>query len=939
MGRELVTFTLNGAARKAESGGGESLLRYLRGVACLKGAKNGCGTGHCGACTVLVDGEARKSCVTPMRSLEGKSVVTIEGIGSGAEPHPLQRAFLLSGAIQCGFCTPGMILAAKALLDRNPDPDDAAIKEALKGNYCRCTGYVKIIAAVKLAAAMLRGEAAPDAAASAGGLGVSVPDLEGLDKARGSLAFADDLEMPGMLRGKILWSAHPRARIRGIDASKAEAAPGVVRVLSAKDLPGRGGFGMIKPDQPILCGEEVRFTGDMVALVVAETEEAAAIAVKLIEVEYEPLPGVFGPMEALAENAPRLYPEGNVCKHLVHVVGDPERARRESEVLVSGRFETPAVEHGYLEPEAGLAYMEADGSLVLKVPTQSPFETRRQLAEILGLPEERIRVVCTPLGGGFGSKADGTIEFLLAVGAFLLGRPLKITLTREESLRVSTKRHPFILEYEVGASREGRLSFVDARLYADAGPYTTLSPRVIDQACIFSCGPYVVPNARIEGWALFTDNCDGGAFRGFGINQAAVAMESLLDELALRLGMDPFELRLANALDVGDRTVSGEILRSSVGIKATLRGAREAAARFRARYANAYPEGSRRLGVGVASAFKNVGAGKGKVDDAGAILELLPEGAIRLRVSAVDMGQGIRTTLAQIAAEVLGAGGRGIDPGLLELVTGDTSLTPPHGNAVGERQTLISGNAVVLAGRDFLASLRGAAGALLGLEPSSIVLEGDGIAAGGARLCGLAELSRRLAGAGPLPRAERRYVAPRTFALYDTEGRGSVSEEEYRNYPAYAYATQVAFVEFDESTGRVRLLGAVACHDVGRSINPSKIEGQVEGSCSMGQGYALSESYPMERGVPAARSYGRLGIPSILDTPEYEILVVEDPVPDGPFGAKGISEVATVPMTPAILNAIRDASGLRVRTLPATPARLLALMAEGKDRSASHNVP
>lgn len=919
-----ISFVLNGSAVEAQLTPKQTLLKYLRGEACLKGTKNGCSTGHCGACTVIIDGEAKRSCIVPLKQVEGKTVLTIEGLAPEGQLHPIQEAFLKTGAVQCGFCTPGMVMAAKVLLDKTPDPTDDEIKAGLKDNYCRCTGYVKIIEAVHLAANMMKGgkgSISPEGA----GLGISLPDIDGILKVTGSLPFADDREFPGMAYGKVLWSRYPHAEILGVDTSKAEEVPGVIKVLTAQDVPGRNGFGSLPthPDQPILCKDRVRYLGDAIALVIAESEDIAKGALSLIEVKYKPLLGVFQPGDSLKTDSPKLHPGGNVAKHLIHETGAVDEVKDRAYIKVQGHYETPAVEHAYLEPEAGIGVMDEDENFTLYAPTQFPFEIKRQLVEVLKLPEEKIRVVVTPLGGGFGGKCDATVEFLLAVGAYAIKRPLKITLTREESLRVSSKRHPYFMDYEVGATKDGKLLYVDAKLLSDAGPYTNLSPRVIDQACIFSCGPYVVPNLRVEGWAVYTNNANCSAFRGFGINQAAVAIETMIDEIARKLGMDPFDLRYLNALDVGDETISGEILKASVGIKETIRLAKEPSYKALKEYQDTHSKGSKKIGLGVASGFKNVGAGKGKIDDAGAVLELQDNGIVRVRVSAVDMGQGIRTTMAQITAETLGVGIK-----QLEIITGDTLLTPKHGGAVGERQTLISGNAMLFAAQKFLAALKEKAGDIYDCDPEEIVLNNDCILAGNKMIDTLLGLAGKLQEKGDFLKAEYYYVAPQTFALADVEGRKSVSKEEYRNYPAYAYTTQTAIVEVDTDTGNVRLLKVIAAHDVGRIINPVKIEGQIEGSCSMGQGYALTEEYVVEDGIHKTKTYGRLGIPTILDTPEYEHILVEDPEPNGPYGAKGISEVATVPMTPAILNAIYDAVGVRVTSLPATPDKILSLLQE-----------
>lgn len=921
MDQSIINFILNGKKIRTEVLPGETLLKYLRGKECLMGTKNGCSTGHCGACTVIIDGEAKRSCIIPLRQVEGKTVLTIEGLNQEGGLHPIQQAFLDAGAVQCGYCTPGMIMASKALLDKNPNPCDEEIKEALKDNYCRCTGYVKIIAAVKLAAHMINGQERTTIKGS--GIGVSLPDIDGAAKVRGEITFAGDMALPGMVFGKILWSSYPHAKIRSINIDKAKEYPGVLKVLTSNDVPGPNGFGIVKPDQPVLCKDRVRFLGDVVAAVIAESEEIASLALKLIEVDYEPLEGIYSIDEALKENAPKIHEHGNICRQIVHEKGSVEDVKEKAFIRVKRRFNTSAVEHAYLEPEAGVAIMDEDGRLTLYMPTQSPFDVKRQIVDILKLPEDKVRVIATPLGGGFGGKGDATIEFLIALGAYYVKRPVKITLSREESLKVSTKRHPFIMDYDVGVTREGKILYVDAKLFSDAGPYSNLSPRVIDQACIFAGGPYVIPNVRVEGRSMHTNNSNSGAFRGFGINQAAVAMETIMDEIALKLHMDPFDIRYMNALDVGDETTSGEILKASVGMKATITEAKEATIRYIEKEYKTSNEKCK-IGIGVASAFKNVGAGKGRVDDAGAILELKEDGNILVRVSSVDMGQGIRTTMAQITSETLG-----VDAEQLEIITGDTLLTPKHGSAVGERQTFICGNAMLHASKKFLECLKEKSAAVYNVNASGISIQGKNIMTKGDKyLDDLAGLSHKLREKGETIKADYYYTAPRTFSLGDIEGRKSVPKEEYRNYPAYAYTTHVAVVEVNTETGKVKLLKVIAAHDLGRIINPQKIEGQIEGSVAMGQGLALSEAYVVEKGIHKTLNYKKLGVPTIADTPEYEIILVEDPEPNGPYGAKGISEVATVPVTPAILNAIHDAVGIRVTSLPATPDKIKKLLQE-----------
>jgi CO/xanthine dehydrogenase Mo-binding subunit/aerobic-type carbon monoxide dehydrogenase small subunit (CoxS/CutS family) len=844
-----------------------SLLRLLRDDLRLHGTKEGCSTGDCGSCAVLIDGKPEDACLYNVRRANGTRIETIESL---AEPdgalHPIQAAFLECGAVQCGFCIPGMIMTVKGLLDRNPSPCRTEIREALQDVICRCTGYIQIFEAVEKAARWL---SHPQEFARwkprTGPMGVSAVLADGLDSVKGTLAFADDLSRDGMLWGKVVWSRHPYAEILSVDISGARNAPGVERVLTAKDVPGLNAHGRTKPDQPVFCTDRVRYTGDIIALAVADTREHALAAAKLVDVDYKAMPGLYSPEESLREGAIQLHPSGNICKQLLHETGDLDAAFQAAEHVVEGHFSTQRVDHAYLEPMSVLAET-VDGVVTLYVPQQAPFETREQL----------------------------------------------------ENLHNGVKRHAYEMDYRVAADKDGRLLAVDARLVSDAGPYTGNSPRVIDQACIFSCGPYRVPNLRIEGLAVLTNNANGGAFRGYGINQAAVAMEQLIDELALKLEMDPFEIRRVNMLREGDSTITGQYLASSVGAIPTLDACKKALEHDWPEFQKIARPGFR-LGFGVAAGYKNVGAGKGKVDDSGATFTLRADGKVELRASVVDMGQAIRTTMVQLASQCTGIHG-----GLFTLITGDTALTHPHRSASGERQTLISGNAVVMAGKKFKQALLDQVALWTGRLASELILEGDTVRAEwsqygtGETLMTLQDAGERAAREGLILSADAVYVSPKTWPLSDVEARKRVPREEYRNYPTYAYATQAAIVEVEEATGNVRLLHMIAAHDVGVAINPQQIRGQLIGSIVMSQGYTLTEDYPMKEGRPPNRfvTFGRLGLPKSTDAPSVRVEIVEDPFAEGPYGAKGISEIATVPTPPAILNAIYNATGVRIHSMP-----------------------
>ena len=898
-----VNFILNGERVTAQADG-LTLLKYLRGVACLKGTKEGCSTGHCGACTVLVDGKAARACVTRMDKLEGKSVVTIEGLRSeNGGLHPIQQSFLDVGAVQCGFCTPGMVLAAKALLDVNSDPSDEEICEALKNNYCRCTGYVKIIEAVHLAAARLRGED-PDVSAvrtwenleivkyegaddvtaqdlTGRHIGHCSQDIDGPAKVTGTLPFTCDRADADTLYGALVWSQHPHAKIISMDFSAAENAPGVVRVLTYKNVPGRNSYATFNPEQPVFCDTEVNFLGDMLALVVADTEANARAAAKLARIEYEPLPGVYEIEESYAIGGRQIV------RSLDFASGDLAEVEKTPGLeIFEGDYRFERQEHAYIEPECAIGeYDETSGVVRVTACTQSPFEVLNMLAPILNLPVDRIRVTAAPIGGGFGGKCDSYVEPHAAIAALVLHRKVQIPLTRRESLILSTKRHRYHNHYRFGVDRTGMFRTLEATITSDAGPYTGLSGGVLEQGCIFALGPYRVDAARIHAHTVRTNTVQGGAFRGFGINQSANCIETMIDEAAEKLGMDPFEIRLRNALRPGDRTMTGEIVRESVGIVQTIRACEKKAEPIIAHYRELYAEKNDpdvALGVGVASGFKNVGVGKGSPDDGGCILTKMPNGKFQMDISGTDMGQGFRTGMTQIAAETLD-----VPEEDFTVSCGDTSETLPHRQSVSERQTLDTGRAVYEAAR----KMRD-------------------------------ELEKNPWKPGETRQTRYRHLAPKTYGL---NGKAQAKEDgnPYQNYRGYAFLTQCVIIEVNKRSGAVKVLHVVSANDTGRAINPQIIAGQIEGSSAMGVGYALSEGFSVTNGKPDQLTFGKLGIPRAQDTPKFDIVLVEDPHTEGPYGAKGVSEVATVPATPAVLNALHDALGVRFRHTPVRPADIL----------------
>jgi len=951
MDSQEITLHINGIRLRLEVSPETTLLEVLRNHLHLTGTKNGCGQGHCGACTVIVNNRAVRSCITRAIRLDGAHVETIEGLARGDELHPLQQAFIEQGAVQCGFCTPGMIMAAKALLDANPHPTREDIVRALTPNLCRCTGYASIIRAVEQAAGHR-----PQSAGSMlgiqdfgpGPVGKPLPRPDARAKVTGEAIFAADLYFENMLHAKVLRSPYPHAHIRRIDVSKAKALPGVAAVLTADDIPGTRTHGLIRADWPILCWDKVRYTGDAVALVAAETEAIAEEALKLIEVEYEPLPGVFSPQEAMAPGAPLVHEDtpGNLLKHIRVRKGDIEAGFAQADFIVEQEYHTPFIEHAFLEPEAGVATVSrgdkeqgsqgAGGAeenaprhlrtpaplprahpstsapplITVYVGSQIPFEDRRQVAEALALPEEQVRIVQTAVGGAFGGKEDISVQIPVALLAQATGRPVKLVFSREESMRVHPKRHATTIRLKVGARRDGTLTAVQAIIWGDAGAYASLSEPVMTRTATHVAGPYQVPNVAIDCYAVYTNNPPAGAMRGFGVPQAIFAIESSMDILAGKLNLHPLELRRRNALCVGSVTATGQVLRESVGLLETIDRV-EAAVREVGQEALVPSGQGRRRGWGFACCLKSVGLGGGLPDTAGAAVELTADGRAVVRIGAAEVGQGLVGVAAQIAAEVLG-----VPYERVQVVVGDTALTPDGGPTTASRQTFVTGNAVRGAALKVREQLAAAVAEALNVPPDTLAFVPGRVAAPNGQEMPLVEAIALARGEGRPLSAEHVYQSPPTTPL------GEPGDDHF----AYGFATQAALVEVDIHTGKVEVLKVVAAHDVGRAINPQAIAGQLEGGVAMGIGFALSEELVVKEGVVQNADLARYRIPRIKQVPDMVPIIVEAATSEGPFGAKGVGEITSIPTAPAIVNAIHAATGVRITDLPATPDKIQAAL-------------
>lgn len=923
-----ISLIVNGEKATVSRGSKMTLLEFLRNSMGLMGTKNGCAKGHCGSCTVIINGEAKRACLVRVEKLDGAIVETIEGIATGQDIHPIQQAFIDAGAVQCGFCTPGMIMSTKALLDKNLNPTEDDIRGALKHNICRCTGYLKILDAVKLAAQMLSedGENKREQV-DCEVIGSSPRKIDGFVKATGKPIYADDYTLPGMLHGKFLFSQHSHAEIISVDTSEAESLDGIAVVLTAKDIPGENSFGLIVPQQPVLADKRVRYLGDVIAAVFAETVEIAQDAVKKIKVEYKALPVVFSAKESIKEGSILIHDEGNTMHHVKVRKGDLEKGFAEADVIVEGEYYTPAIEHAYLEPEACLVKPEENGCVTIWTGSQGSHPFRRMIARSLGMEEEKVRIIYTPCGGAFGGKEEPTVQIQSALAALKTGRPVKMVFTREESIRFSTKRHAEHIYMKHGATKDGKLTAFESKAICDTGAYISLGKPVVFRSAVVSSGPYEIPNVKADSIGVYTNNNPAGAFRGFGSTQVAFASELQMDRLAKKLGMDAVQLRRINALTQGKSTITGQVLGKGVGYLETLDKVEKELKVVAAEYEKIQSP-TKKIGFGLASSYKNVGLGTGKPDGAGAIIELNEKGKVLIKIGAIDMGQGSDTAMAQIAAASIG-----IDYDLIEVLSSDTVLCPDGEMTTASRQTYVTGNAVKVAGEMLKEKILTFMEQELGIEASNLNLIQHGSLTNNEdgreySFCHIYEIAKSK---GYKLEADYHYLPPKTYPHREcADHELGVSLEEYNIHYAYCFGTQGAVVEVDTETGEVKVLKVIAAQDVGKAIHPQNVEGQIEGSVMMGIGYALSEEYKLEETKVITDNLKKLGIPDISKTPEIKTIIVEVDQPEGPYGAKGMGEVPINPTAPAIINAIYDAVGIWINELPATKEKVLAQLKKKK---------
>ena len=905
----LLTLTINGTEAALPARPGLRLSELLREELGLTGTKSGCDAGDCGACTVLLDGAPVCACLTPAQRAGGRQVTTVEGLPDAGHAA-LQEAFLRHGAAQCGICTPGMLTAAAALLADHPSPTQDQVEEALGGVLCRCTGYARIVAAVMDATPRPALPLPPSGQA----VGADIERLDGRRKVDGTERFGADERPAGTLLVRAIRSPYPSARftIGDIDGWCA-AQPAPVMVFTASDIPGENRFGVIPPfaDQPALAEARARMRGEAVALVAGEASVIEALDLASFPIDWaEDTPAMD---LATAPDGPLVHDDrpGNRLTAGVVRRGDAAGALDGSAHVAEARIETGYVEHAYIEPEAGVAWMEGE-TLVIRACTQAPVMDRDDTARVLGLPHERVRIIPSATGGGFGSKLDLSVQPLIGLVALKTGQPARMVFTRSESMQSTTKRHPARMQARIGCDALGRLTGMAFDGDFNTGAYASWGPTVATRVPVHASGPYALPHYAAEARAIHTNGPASGAFRGFGVPQAAILQETLFDDLAGKAGLDRLAFRRLNALTDGVPTVCGQELQG-VGIAACLDALAPAWAEALAEAdrRNAMP-GTTRRGVGVASCW--YGCGNTALPNPSTIrIGITPRGRVVLHQGATDIGQGSNTVIAQIAADALG-----LPLDAFDLVGPDTFLTPDCGKTSASRQTFITGKAALLAGRALRAAILARTNlgpdARLSLAPGRLLLR-DGEASGALDLATLPVDAH-----GYVLSAEESYDPP--TAPLDENGQGAP-------YAVYGYGAQIAELDVDMALGTVKLHRITAAHDLGRVINPGLARGQVEGGIAQGIGLALMEEFIPGR----TENLHDYLIPTIGDMPEIRTQFIEIADPEGPLGAKGLGEHVLIPTAPAILNAICHASGARIDRLPALPHRVRAAIraAAGSD--------
>lgn len=898
-----VSFTLNGHTVSANPIPGERLSETLRERLGRRDVKIGCNAGDCGACTVLIAGKPVCACLTATHQASGTTVETLAGlVQNDSHAQQLQDSFQNHGAAQCGICTPGMMVSAVALLRDIPSPDTQQIKDALAGVLCRCTGYRKIIDAVATAGTPTRPQTGN------GHAGQPIRRLDGAAKVSATDVFGDDYAPAGTWEILVIRSPHARAGFTLGDLQHFIAQhDGLQATLTARDIPGRNAFGVIPAfmDQPVFAESEARFRGEAIAAIIGSAKAIRAFDPDNFPVTWDPRPAVETLRQAMDPDATRLHEDharNIMCGGFV-ACGDAKAALDAADVTVEGRFQSGFVEHAYIEPEAGFAEI-IDGRVEIHACTQAPVMDRQALEIILDKTADQIRIMPTATGGGFGSKLDISVQPFLALAALKTGQPVRLNYSRSESMQSTTKRHPSEITLKIGASQDGKLKGFDFTGNFNTGAYASWGPTVANRVPVHASGPYQIGDYRAEAKGIYTHNPPAGAFRGFGVPQTAIAQECLFDALAAKLNLDPLEFRLLNALDNGTPTVCGQVFDQGVGIKACLESLRAPWTLAR-QAAEAFNATSKTLKHGVGLAAGWYGCGNTSLPNPSTIKSgIRADGTLVLHQGAMDIGQGANTVITQIFATAFGT-----TPQQIVLIGGDTMITPDAGKTSASRQTFVSGNAARLSGEALRAKVlqrvNAAADAVLELQEGQILVrDGDKN-----HCINLSELT-----------ADNNGYVLSAVATYDPPTKPLDDHGQGVPYAQFGYAAHLVTVAVDTILGTVKPLHFTAAHDVGKAINPLLIEGQVEGGIAQGLGMALMEEYIPGR----TENLHDYLIPTIGDIPPIDTIIIEEPDAHGPYGAKGLGEHVLIPTTPAILNAITHACGVRLSQIPATPSRVAA---------------
>ncbi len=834
----MYSITVNGKVETSEEN--KSLMDFLREDLGLVGTKDGCASGSCGACSVLMNGRVSNACIFNLQKVDGKEVLTIEGLNQ-RQQDVYAYAFAETGAVQCGFCIPGMVLAAQGLINKKPDPSDAEIRKAIRGNICRCTGYVKIIDAIRLAAQLFREETAIPQQLSSAKLGVDFHRVDAIEKTLGTGLYVDDIVVEGMVHASAVRSPYPRAKLLAVDKTAALAHEDCLAVITADQVPGNNKIGHLEfiSDWDVLIhvNDITRYVGDSVALVVSKNKDSLTEIKDLVKVSYEELTAITTIEAALADDAPKIHEKGNILasEHLVR--GEADKMLADSAFVVTEHYSVPINEHAFMEPECAIAMPEGEDGLLLYTAGQSIYDEQREVARMLGVEKDQIHVQGKLVGGGFGGKEDMSVQHHAALAAWIVKVPVKVLLSRQESLMVHPKRHGMEMDFTTGCDAEGNLTAMKAVIYSDTGAYASLGGPVLQRACTHAAGAYKYQDIDIAGYAVHTNNPPAGAFRGFGVCQSAFAIENNLNLLAGKVGISDWEIRYKNAVEPGDALPNGQIVSSNAALKKCLEAVKES-------YDSAKI-------AGISCFFKNSGIGVG-LPDVGRCIVSVESGKVHVRTSAACIGQGMATVTTQIACETLN-----LPPELIIAEAPDTKRTPNSGTTTASRQSLFTGEATRRAAMQLRYEL---------------------------------DMGRTLAA----------MEGEEFYGEYSAKTDPMNSDKKNPvSHAGYGYAAEVVILADDGKIERI-----VAAYDMGQVVNPKAAEGQIEGGIVMGMGYALTEKFAMEDGYVKAK-YATLGLLRAVEVPPIEIVLVKaDDVHEGlAYGIKGVGELATIPTAPAISGA------------------------------------